>query len=133
MAIQIHETIKNAMLNSIEATIGTTPTLLIYSGSAPALITDAPTGTEIVIMELPSNWLNNASSGTKTLTGTWQITADNAGTAGYFRIYDTSPAQHIQGTVTATGGGGDITLDNIVIAAGQTVTITTFSLAAGNT
>ena len=35
---------------------------------------------------------------------------------------------HIQGSVTATGGGGDMTLDNTSIASGQTVTITSFTL-----
>jgi len=33
--------------------------------------------------------------------------------------------------VTATGGGGDITLDNAVIAVAQQVTITAFSLSMG--
>jgi hypothetical protein len=30
-----------------------------------------------------------------------------------------------------TGGGGDMTLDNPVIATGQTVTITSFTITAG--
>jgi hypothetical protein len=34
--------------------------------------------------------------------------------------------------VTATGGGGDMTLDNTSIASGQKVTITTFTISAGN-
>jgi len=38
----------------------------------------------------------------------------------------------MQGTVTATGGGGDLELDNTSIAATQKVTITTFTLTAGN-
>ena len=32
-----------------------------------------------------------------------------------------------EGTVTATGGGGDLTLDNTSITAGQTVTITAWN------
>jgi hypothetical protein len=39
---------------------------------------------------------------------------------------------HIQGTVTVTGGGGDLTLDNTSIASAQTVVINTFTLTAGN-
>jgi hypothetical protein len=34
--------------------------------------------------------------------------------------------------VTATGGGGDLTLDNVVVALGQTVTITGFTLTEAN-
>jgi hypothetical protein len=37
----------------------------------------------------------------------------------------------IQGNVTATGGGGDMTIDNVSIAAGQQVTVTSFTLTAG--
>jgi hypothetical protein len=33
--------------------------------------------------------------------------------------------------VTATGGGGDMTLDNTSIASGQQVTITSFTITAG--
>jgi hypothetical protein len=38
----------------------------------------------------------------------------------------------MQGTVTATGGGGDMTLDNAVIALAQVVTITGFTLTDAN-
>jgi hypothetical protein len=39
---------------------------------------------------------------------------------------------HMQGTVTATGGGGDMTIDNTSIASGQSVTVTGFTLTEGN-
>jgi hypothetical protein len=72
-----------------------------------------------------------ASGGTKALSGTWQdVAADAAGTAAHFSI-DQGATCHIQGTVTATGGGGDMTIDNTSIAAGQQVTITSFNLTAG--
>jgi len=38
----------------------------------------------------------------------------------------------MQGSVTVTGGGGDLTLDNVSIAAAQAVTITGFTLTDGN-
>jgi hypothetical protein len=85
-------------------------------------------------MTLPSDWMAAASSGSKALSGTWQdASANNAGTAGHFRIYEsTATTCHIQGSVTATGGGGDLTLDNTSIAAGQSITITSFTLTDGN-
>jgi len=75
-----------------------------------------------------------AASGSKALAGTWQDTsADATGTAGHFRILDsTGTTCHAQGTITATGGGGDLTLDNTSVASGQTVTVTSFTLTAGN-
>jgi hypothetical protein len=36
------------------------------------------------------------------------------------------------GSVTASGGGGDLTLVNVVIADGQAITITAFTLTDGN-
>jgi hypothetical protein len=38
----------------------------------------------------------------------------------------------MQGTVTATGGGGDMTVDNTSFATGQAFTVTVFTLNAGN-
>ena len=52
-------------------------------------------------------------------------TASGSGSAAEAKIVDSTDADVITGlTVTATGGGGDITLDNVSINSGQTVTIT---------
>jgi hypothetical protein len=122
------------MLDQIETTVGVSATLRIRTGAPPATCATADSGTVLATMTLPSDWMSAASSGSKALLGTWQdASADNAGTAAHFRIYDSAGTTcHLQGTVTATGGGGDMTLDNTVIAAAQTVTITSFTIAAAN-
>lgn len=131
MAFQFSVAARNAAIDAIETAIGTAPTLEIRSGSVPANCAAADSGTLLASMTLPSDWLAAASSGSKTLLGTWQdASADATGTAGHFRI-KVSGTCHIQGTVTATGGGGDLTLDNVSIASGQQVTITSFTLTAG--
>lgn len=134
MAVQLSTTVRNARLDAIETAIGASPILRIRSGAAPANCASADSGTILAALTLPSDWMAAASGGSKALSGTWQDTsADNAGTAAHFRIYDSSGTTcHLQGTVTATGGGGDLTLDNTSIAAGQTVTITSFTLTDGN-
>lgn len=134
MAIKMSEAVRNARLNAIETAIGTSAVLKIRTGAVPTNIADADSGTVLATMSLPSDWMAAASSGAKAKDGTWQdASADDAGTAGHFRIYASDgTTQHIQGTVTATGGGGDMTLDNTSIAAGQTVTISTFTLTDGN-
>lgn len=130
MAFQFSTAVRNAALDAIETTVGTAPTLTIRTGSAPADANAAATGTVLATMTLPSDWMAAASGGTKALSGTWQdLSADAAGTAAHFRI--TGAGGVIQGTITATGGGGDMTLDNVSIAAGQQVTITGFTLTAG--
>jgi hypothetical protein len=131
MAFQFSTTVRNAWIDQIETTIGAAPTLEIRSGTVPATCATADSGTVLATMTLPSDWLAAASSGAKSLLGTWQDTsADATGTAGHFRI-KVSGTCHIQGTVTATGGGGDMTLDNTSIAAAQQVTVTSFTLTAG--
>lgn len=134
MAIQYSTTVRNNQLDQVEATVGTSALFRIYSGSAPANCATAASGTLLAEATLPSDWMAAASSGSKAKSGTWQDSSANAtGTAGYFRIYDsTGTTCHVQGTVTATGGGGDVTLDNTSIASGQSVTINTFSLSAAN-
>jgi hypothetical protein len=134
MALQYGVSVRNAQLDALETTVGTAPLFRIYSGSMPADCATAASGTLLVEMTLPSDWMAAASSGSKAKSGTWQDTSANAtGTAGYYRIYDsTGTTCHVQGTVTATGGGGDVTLDNVSIASAQSVTISTYSLTAGN-
>ena len=134
MALQYSVTVRNAQLDAVETTVGTAPLLRIYSGSAPANCAAAASGTLLAEATLPSDWMAAANSGSKALSGTWQDASANAtGTAGHWRLYDSGGTTcHAQGTVTATGGGGDLTLDNTSIASAQSVTITSFTITAGN-
>lgn len=133
MAIQYSVTVRNAKLDAIESTIGTGPTLAIFSGAAPADCATANSGTLLVSMTLPSDWMAAASSGAKAKSGTWEDTsADATGTAGYFRIFASGGACHMQGNCSSSGGGGDMELDNTSIASGQQVTVSTFTITSGN-
>lgn len=129
MAFQFSDAARAAALDAVETTIGASPTLIIATGTVPANCAAADTGTVLATMTLPADWMAAATAGTKAKSGTWQdASADATGTAGYFRIKQGATC-HIQGTVTITGGGGDMTLDNTSIAAGQTVTINSFTLS----
>jgi len=134
MAVKMTVAVRNARLDAIETAIGVSAVLKLRTGAPPTNIVDADSGTVVATLNLPSDWMNAAASGSKTKLGTWQdASADAAGTVGHFRVYASDgTTQHIQGTVTITAGGGDMTLDNDVVAAGQTVTITTFTLTDGN-
>lgn len=134
MAIQLSASVRNARLDAIESTIGASAVLKIRSGAAPADVATADSGTVLATLTLPSDWMVAASAGTKDKSGTWQdASADATGTAAHFRIYASDgTTAHLQGTVTATGGGGDLTLDNVSIASGQSVTITSFTLNEAN-
>lgn len=134
MTLQYSVAVRNAKLDSVETTIGTSAVLKIRTGTVPANVAAADAGTVLASCTLPSDWLAAASSGTKAKAGTWEDTsADNSGTAAHFRIYASDgTTAHAQGTVTATGGGGDMTVDSTTFTAGQAFTVTGFTLTAGN-
>lgn len=130
MALQYSVSVRNAKLDAVETATGTAPTLEIRTGAVPANCAAASTGTVLATLTLPSDWMNAASGGTKTLLGTWQDTsADATGTAAHFRIFQGATC-HIQGTVGTSGT--DMIVDNASFAAGQAFTVTAFTLTAGN-
>ena len=134
MAIQLSVAVRNARLDAIETTISTSPLLQIWSGAQPANCAAADAGTKLAECALPSDWLANAGSGQKAKSGTWQdASADATGTAVHWRIKDTAGTTcHMQGSVTATGGGGDMEVDNTSFVATQPFTVTGFTLTDGN-
>jgi hypothetical protein len=135
MALQYSAALRNNQLDQIQATVSTGGHLAIFVGSPPANCATATTGATLVDITLPSTFMAAGSGGSAAKTGTWSVTASGTGTAGYYRIFSSgtlSGACIVQGTVTATGGGGDMTLDNVSIASGQTVTISTYTITAGN-
>jgi len=134
LTLQLSTTVRNARLDAIETAIGTSAILRIRTGAVPASCATADSGTVLASCTLPSDWLAAASGGSKAKAGTWEDnSADNTGTAGHFRIYDSGGSTcHMQGTVTLTAGGGDMTVDNTSFVAGQAFTVTGFTLTDGN-
>ena len=141
MAHQFSTAVRNARLDAIETTIGTSAVLKIRTGAPPANVAAADSGSVLATLNLPSDWMAAAASGSKDKSGTWEdLTADASGNAAHFRIYasdGTTP--HWQGTVTITGSGGDLTLNApdggsgaAAIAANQKVTITSFTITDAN-
>jgi hypothetical protein len=136
MAVQMNDATRNARLDTIESTNGASCALEIRTGAQPATCATAGSGTVLVTINLPSDWMAAASGGTKAKAGTWQdASADAAGTALHFRVYNSQATKDnttcfMQGSVGQ--GSGDLSLDNTSIAAGQTVTINTFTVTDAN-
>lgn len=133
MSIQFSTAVRNGEANAINTAIGASPTLKIWTAAAPATCATADSGTQLAHIALPATWLGAAANGAIAGSGLpWtENAADAAGTAGYFRIYDAGGTCHMQGSVTATGGGGDMTVSNTSFAAGQEFSVTGFTLTAG--
>lgn len=136
MAIQFNASARNARLDAIETEVKGSATMHIYTGSVPASCGVADSGTRLASVDLTNNWMADASGdGTKVKSGTWSSVASAAGTMGYFRVKTSAGVggtTYIQGTITSTGGAGDLKFDNIDAVSAQTVTITTFTLTDGN-
>ena len=135
MQYQYSVAVRNARLDTVESTIGTAPILEFRSGPPPANCAAAPSGTLLSQFALPSDWLAAASGGVKAKAGTWSGSAVGTGNIGHFRIYESgSPSVcHIQGYVGVTGSPDyDMTVDNVSVAPGQTITVSSFQITAGN-
>lgn len=138
MALNFHVNLRNSLLDQIESFVGASAFFRMYSGSKPTSASSATTGTKLISQKIPvsggGDWMAAASGGTKAKSGTWNFTATAAGTAGYFRIYKnnggTISTCLLQGSVATTGA--DLNLNNAAFTAGQTVTVTGFTLTGGN-
>lgn len=120
-------------LDLIESVTGASAKASIFNGSAPANCAAADTGTLLATLTLPADWMNAASGTTKTLLGSWTGTASGGAgaTPTHFRIKDNAGTTcHIQGTCGI--GSGELQV-NGTITAGQTVTVTSFTVTAANT
>jgi hypothetical protein len=132
MAVQLSVAARNARLDAIETTAGASAVLKIFTGSLPANCAAADSGTVLATINLPSDWMAAASGGSKAKSGTWEdLSADNSGTAGHFRVYDNGATTcHIQGTVGTSGT--DMTVNSTSFTAAQPFTVNTFTITDGN-
>lgn len=133
MALQYSTTLRNNQLDAIETTAGTSAKIRVLTGSAPANCAAAETGTLLVQFEMASDWAAAASGGSKALSSLpLSDTADggSGSTPGYFRIVDSAGTTCVvQGS--AGIGSGDLSF-NGTITAGQTCSITAFTISAAN-
>jgi hypothetical protein len=132
MAIQFSTAVRDARLDQIETTIGTSAVIRIFTGSPPANCAAADSGTILATVNCPTDWMAAASGGSKAKSGTWEdLSADNTGTAGHFRVYDSGVTTcHMQGTVGTSGT--DMIVNSTSFTSGQPFTIITFTLTDGN-
>jgi hypothetical protein len=141
MPLQYGGTLGGNQLTAIQTAVGSGGLLRIYSSAAAAHPgSTEPTGL-LATITLPATFITVTAGTTSaaaftTISGSWTVAASGGGAgtnALSFRIYDSAATTcHLAGTVTATGGGGDLQLNNVSIATGQTVTVTAFSITQGN-
>jgi hypothetical protein len=133
MAFDFNSAALTDSLAFLATTFPVNSVLEIRSGSSPG-VANAATGTLLVTYTLGASPWATASAASRSLASlplTTTASGGGAGTdAGHFRLRNAADDRRVDGSITATGGGGDMTLDNISIATGQTVNITAFSVGA---
>jgi hypothetical protein len=125
MAFQYSTTLRNNQAGQIQSTVGGSGTLKIFSGAEPANCGSADPSGLLATITLPATFLTS-TAGVTTIAGSWTVAASGTGTAASWRIYDGSVVCHVQGNMT------DLVLNNNSIGTGQTVTVTSFTVTAGN-
>jgi len=138
MTVKITTAVASAALLAMVAKVddgAAAPSLKVYSGTVPANVTTALTDQ----VELLSAGMSDpAFDTTVTDGGTYvQVPANTltlspsvaSGTATFFRIFDGNGTAIVQGTVTASGGGGDLEIiSGVAINSGVMVAFNTFNM-----
>lgn len=133
MTIRALPVARAAMLQSVtDHTSMNAAKLRIYTGAYTA-DDAAPTGTLLAEFSLGADAFaapsDDATKATAALNSVSPVTALATGTAASFEIVNsTGPVRLLKGDVTATGGGGGVTLNNTAIVAGGNCQVTGGSL-----
>jgi hypothetical protein len=122
--LKLNTVLRNNMLDEITTWAGTSAVLKIYSGTQPA-----GGGTETTILAQltcnASQFATAAAAGVLTLSSiTQDSAANNSGVATWFRIETSIGTFVMDGDVSVTGGGGDLTLNDTSIVQNGTVSLT---------
>ena len=133
MIVQASVDVRNGMIDSVENTIGTIPTLEIREGAIPASTATADTGTLLGTMTLASDWMLDAGSGQKLKSGDFKVdSAVATGTASYWRVIRDGGGCDLQGDITGLAGDGSMKLQNVNVVTSQSIVLSSFTMVAGN-
>lgn len=134
LLFKLGTTVRNAACDGIVDAIdgGTPPGRLEHrTGSQPTNVSDASSGTLLGTNIFSNPAFGSSSTGTATASSiTNDSSADNSGTAGYFRVYtgaggDTAALfQGNSGTAST-----DLVFDNATIVAGGVIAISSFTVS----
>lgn len=87
---------------------------------------------EVATLTFGNPAFGDAANGIATANSITADTDCNAGTVAKFEAKSSGAAVIFQGSVTATGGGGDIILSSTAIGAGDTISISALTYEAPN-
>ena len=83
---------------------------------------------EVATLAMSNPAFGAAATGVATAATISDDTNATGGTAANFIFQDRDNAEVLQGSVSATGGGGDLELSSVSIGAGDTVSVSSFTV-----
>lgn len=117
MALTVSAAAAQAMGAALATDIGASATIQIYSGSKPATVATAATGTLLVTITISGSF--TSSGGVLTAADPAAVAPAASGTAGYFRISTSGATAKLDGTVGTSGT--DLILGSTTITTGVNV------------
>lgn len=106
MALKLATALRNTRADAIAARAGNAAKLRIYSGSRPANADTAPSGTLLAELTCGTPFAPAASGGVLTANAiTQDLTADNTGTASWFRLVDSAGTTNWLRMIGGPNGG----------------------------
>lgn len=124
-------TLRNNQLDEITALVDAgagAGTLTLYSGTRPA--TGGAVTTEVATLTFSDPAFPAASGGSVSASAITDDASATGGTATWFRVADSTGAAVMDGDVGTSGA--DLNLNSTTIAAASTVSVSSFTITAGN-
>lgn len=132
MVTRIPNNVRSAMADAAVDLIDAGPgagTVQIRTGGQPATAGAAASGTLLGTLTLSDPAFGAAVNGVATAGAvTGDSSADATGTAGWYRVLDSTGATVMDGAISEAGGGGDMILDKVTVIAGGTISITSWTV-----
>lgn len=130
MALGFVTALRSSRSNAIVTAIGTSGKIRFYSGTRPA--TGGAETTLLAECALSAT-AGTVSNGVLTFNAiTNDAAIDATGVVSWFRVMTSANAAQVDGTVTATGGGGDITTPSTSWTANEPLAVSSFVITEGN-
>lgn len=133
MSLQFSTALRDRLLNAFNSIFPDGGEIEVWAGARPSVdnpvVGDAP----IVVFAFGANAFISNADGSIYLDGPIQAVVSVDSQASFFLVREPSGGTvHIVGDVSDPYSGGDMTLTNINLVNGTTVTLQTFTLYAGN-
>ncbi len=120
MALTLETGLRDDLANQIDDSVNT-------GGGTATLVFETSADAEVATIDLQNPAFGAAATGVITLQGTpLEDTSATAGTVAQFSIFDRAVAKVLEGVVLVAGG--DINMTSLVVGAGDTVELTSFSI-----